>query len=51
MAVPLAKDIYKLSAYVTRTIRRNRKLLPQAFWSKFEVGEKKYRVIKKSLCT
>jgi hypothetical protein len=42
MTVPLAKDMYKLSTYVTRTIRRNIKFLPQAFRSKFEVGEKKY---------
>jgi hypothetical protein len=32
---------YKLSTYVTGTIRRNRKYLPQAFHNKFEVGEKK----------
>jgi hypothetical protein len=27
---------------MTGTIRRNRKFLLQAFWGKFEVGEKKY---------
>jgi hypothetical protein len=42
MAVPLAEDLYKLSTYVTGSIRRNRKFLPQAFQNKFEVGEKKY---------
>ena len=42
MSVPLAEDLYKLSTYVTGTIRRNRKFLPQAFQNKFEVGEKKY---------
>jgi hypothetical protein len=42
MTMPLAKDMYKLSTYVTRTIRRNIKFLPQAFQSKFEVGEKNY---------
>jgi len=42
MSVPLAEDLYKLSTYVTGTIRRNRKFLPQDFQNKFEVGEKKY---------
>jgi phosphatidylserine synthase len=42
MTVPLAKEMYKLSTYVTRTIRRNIKFLPQTYQSKFEVGEKKY---------
>ena len=40
MTVPLAKDMCKLCTYMTRTIRRNRKFLPQAFRSKFEVDEK-----------
>jgi hypothetical protein len=42
MTVPFAKDMYKLSTYVTRTTRRNRKFLLHTFQSKFEVGEKKY---------
>ena len=42
MSVPLAEDLHKLSTYVTGTIRKNRKFLPQAFQNKFEVGEKKY---------
>jgi hypothetical protein len=42
MTVPLAELLYKLSTYVTGTIRINRKFLPQAFQNKFEVGEKKY---------
>ena len=42
MTVPLTKDRYKLSTYVTKTVRRNIKFLPQAFQSKFEVGKKKY---------
>jgi hypothetical protein len=42
MSVPLAEDLYKLSTYVTGTIRRNRKFVLQAFQNKFEVGEKKY---------
>lgn len=42
MTIPLPKQIYKLTAYVTGTVRRNRKFLPQACRSKFEVFEKKY---------
>ena len=41
MTVALAKDVHKLSTYVARTIRINRKFLLQAFQTKFEVGEKK----------
>jgi hypothetical protein len=42
LSVPLAEDLHKLSTYVTGTIRKNRKFLPQAFQNKFEVGEKNY---------
>ena len=34
MAVQLAEDLYKLSTYVTGTIRRNRKFLPHRLFEK-----------------
>ena len=40
MSVPLAEDLYKLSTYVTGTIRRNRKFLPQAFRTSLKLARR-----------
>jgi hypothetical protein len=40
--VSLASTLYKLGIFITGTIRRNRKFLPQAFQNKLQSGEKKY---------
>jgi hypothetical protein len=40
--VSLASVLYKLGIFITGTIRRNRKFLPNAFRNKLQIGEKKY---------
>jgi hypothetical protein len=42
MSVPLANHLHQLSTYITGTVKRNRKLLPQQFINKFAVGQKKH---------
>ncbi|XP_021936450.1 piggyBac transposable element-derived protein 4-like [Zootermopsis nevadensis] len=42
MSVPLVHHLYQLGTYVTGTIKRNRKFLPQQFKNKFSVGQKMY---------
>lgn len=41
-SVPLAKHLYLLGTYITGTIRINRKYLPQAIKTKFDVGVLKF---------
>ncbi|XP_068081918.1 piggyBac transposable element-derived protein 4-like [Anabrus simplex] len=42
MSVPLVRRLYPLGTYITGTVRRNRKYLPQNFKNKFSVGQKQY---------
>jgi hypothetical protein len=42
LCVPLARHLHQLSTYITGTVRRNRKLLPQQFKNKFAVRQKVY---------
>jgi hypothetical protein len=42
MSVPLVRCLHQLSTYMTGTVRRNRKLLPQQFKNKLAVGQKMY---------
>jgi hypothetical protein len=41
MSIPLVHH-HHLSTYITGTVRRNRKLLPQQFKNKFAIGQKMY---------
>jgi hypothetical protein len=40
VSVPLVCHLHQLSAYITGTVKRNRKVLPQQFKNKFVVGQK-----------
>lgn len=42
MSVPLVRHLHQLRTYITGTVRRNRKHLPQQFKNKFAVGQKMY---------
>jgi hypothetical protein len=42
MSVPLVCHLHQLSTYITGTVRRNRKLLPQQLKNKSAVGQKVY---------
>jgi hypothetical protein len=37
--VPSATTLYKMGTFITRTIHRNRKYIPQAFSNRFQTGE------------
>ncbi|XP_067140739.1 piggyBac transposable element-derived protein 4-like [Centruroides vittatus] len=42
MSVPLVHHLYSLQTYITGTVRRNGKMLPQQFKKKFAAGETSY---------
>jgi hypothetical protein len=42
ISVPLDRHLDQLSTYITGTVGRNRRLLPQQFKNKFSVGQKMY---------
>ncbi|XP_047118372.1 piggyBac transposable element-derived protein 4-like [Schistocerca piceifrons] len=42
MSVPFVKSLYKLGTYITGTVRKSRKYLPEQFRKKFGIGGKMY---------